>query len=407
MVSSLNKRNIIVSVSLIYCVLVLGTAIYAATSFKIEMPNSKPAPVAIPEPHSEPQPTPPTDLNSSIAVPDDYPKISELIDQAAEGATIYLGKGTYEGPINQTVVINKTLSLIGEDAKGTIIKLYPAYNVTWILTTPFFSYSDAITIAADACKLLNLTVIIANPGGYISATGNQIQIIGNNITTGSTTGIKVNGSYCNITDNVMGGHIQLNGSFNEVSKNSLSAIYIDGFSNVIKDNACENLGLSYSTKNVVSGNRVSTSTRSYSGISLTNSSDNFLQSNYVSGFGYGLKLWLSSGNTITANTIADSLDASISLGGSSNNTIYLNNFVDNMWGWIPYVYDSYSDPNVRAAVPNMTASTNFWDNGKEGNYWAGYNVSDVNGDGIGDTPYVINANNQDNFPLMAPRTIPG
>jgi len=50
----------------------------------------------------------------------------------------------------------------------------------------------------------------------------------------------------------------------------------------------------------------------------------------------------------------------------------------------------------------MTVSTNFWDNGKEGNYWGNYNGSDMNGDGICDTPYVIDASNQDNYPLMAP-----
>ena len=36
----------------------------------------------------------------------------------------------------------------------------------------------------------------------------------------------------------------------------------------------------------------------------------------------------------------------------------------------------------------------------EGNYWSEYNGTDSNQDGIGDTPYTINANNIDHYPLM-------
>lgn len=42
-----------------------------------------------------------------------------------------------------------------------------------------------------------------------------------------------------------------------------------------------------------------------------------------------------------------------------------------------------------------------WDDGKQGNYWSNYNGTDTNGDGIGDTPYVIDEMNIDRYPLMA------
>jgi hypothetical protein len=45
-------------------------------------------------------------------------------------------------------------------------------------------------------------------------------------------------------------------------------------------------------------------------------------------------------------------------------------------------------------------SNGICDNGIEGNYWDVYTGVDNNGDGIGDTPFVIYENNQDNYPLM-------
>ena len=42
----------------------------------------------------------------------------------------------------------------------------------------------------------------------------------------------------------------------------------------------------------------------------------------------------------------------------------------------------------------------FWDNGVVGNYWSDYNGTDNNTDKIGDSPYIIDGNNQDNYPLM-------
>jgi parallel beta-helix repeat protein len=41
-----------------------------------------------------------------------------------------------------------------------------------------------------------------------------------------------------------------------------------------------------------------------------------------------------------------------------------------------------------------------WDNGQRGNYWSDYNGTDTNNDGVGDTPYVIDVQNQDRYPLM-------
>lgn len=48
-----------------------------------------------------------------------------------------------------------------------------------------------------------------------------------------------------------------------------------------------------------------------------------------------------------------------------------------------------------------------WDNGSIGNYWSDYlekypNASEIGATGVGDTPYVIDADNVDRYPLMVP-----
>ena len=63
--------------------------------------------------------------------------------------------------------------------------------------------------------------------------------------------------------------------------------------------------------------------------------------------------------------------------------------------------------NVQEPRPEYTIfSTNIWDNGTVGNFWDDYHGTDNNNDGIGDTPYVIDGNNQDNYPLVEPYAIP-
>ncbi|MCG2826413.1 MAG: Omp28-related outer membrane protein [Thermoplasmatales archaeon] len=71
---------------------------------------------------------------------------------------------------------------------------------------------------------------------------------------------------------------------------------------------------------------------------------------------------------------------------SNGNVIHHNNFIDNWYS--PQANDT---------------GTNSWDNGYSsgGNYWDDYTGVDANGDGIGDTAYVIpGGDNQDRYPLM-------
>ena len=78
----------------------------------------------------------------TLVVPDDYPTITAAIGNTTDGDTVFVKKGTYDGPINQTIVINQTISLIGEDPETTILSLHPP----WVLKgfdspmVPVYSY---------------------------------------------------------------------------------------------------------------------------------------------------------------------------------------------------------------------------------------------------------------------------
>ena len=112
-------------------------------------------------------------------------------------------------------------------------------------------------------------------------------------------------------------------------------------------------------------------------------------------------IWLqdSSNSSITRSRIINNRYG-IKLIRSSDNRIYHNNFLN----------------NVKQADTDAE-SISAWDDGypSGGNYWSNYTGVDLNSglyqnvtgsDGIGDTPYTINADNKDNYPLMEPWSPP-
>ena len=135
-------------------------------------------------------------------------------------------------------------------------------------------------------------------------------------------------------------------------------------------------------------------TRNFNGMRLRyssncNISDNLIGANDYAGIYFDSTVnSLVSENDIIANYCIFGIRH-----GSANNLLFRNNFIDN--GWM-------------GAFDNDCQ--NRWDNGSQGNYWksydqrANYAGSDLNGDGIGDTPYVVDSysSNTDRYPLMAP-----
>jgi parallel beta-helix repeat protein len=115
----------------------------------------------------------------------------------------------------------------------------------------------------------------------------------------------------------------------------------------------------------------------------------------------GLTLLNSDNNTIVDCRIVNN-SVGVCLCQSSGNLFYHNSFFD----IDEPVISNFQSPT---APPSGPYSINQWDNGLEGNYWSNYNGTDsfsgpyqnvTGSDGIGDTPYVIDANNTDRYPLM-------
>jgi parallel beta-helix repeat protein len=126
-----------------------------------------------------------------------------------------------------------------------------------------------------------------------------------------------------------------------------------------------------------------------------------------------------SNNTISRNDITASIGYGICVAGSYN-IVSGNNITNNGDGvWLHKSLDSklyhnnIIDNTYNQVYIDARPSINVWDNGypSGGNYWSDHTGTDLfrglyqnetGSDGIGDTPYVIDENNTDTYPLMGP-----
>jgi parallel beta-helix repeat protein len=214
--------------------------------------------------------------------------------------------------------------------------------------------------------------------------------------------IVIDGEGYTVEGPTTGTGIDLSGRSNVTTKNMEIqefefGIYLDtSSSNTILasniSNNDEGISLHYSSSNTIYGNNITTNV--YDGIYLHSSSYNSI-----------------SGNNITANTFDG-----VYLYSSSNNTISGNNIANNGWGVTSYyssdnrIFHNNFISNFEQA--DSESSIDVWDNAypSGGNYWSDYTgVDEKSGpyqdqpgsDGIGDTPYVIDASNRDRYPFMA------
>lgn len=128
---------------------------------------------------------------------------------------------------------------------------------------------------------------------------------------------------------------------------------------------------------------------------LANCTDITVKNLQINNTDVGIEVARSTSINITDNNVSLSNEYGIYLRDSVNSYIFHNNIINNA----KQAYDNRND--------------NYWDNGypSGGNYWSDYYGVDLNStpaqnvpppDGKGDTPYEIDTDSRDNYPLMAP-----
>jgi len=247
----MNNKIMIAIIAVICSVLIFGIAIYVTLRFQDTSPQ----------------------LKSTIVVPDDFPTISDAIDNANEGDTVFVKKGTYE--ISEySVVINKTISIIGEDQANTILVFPPDTRTGY----EFLISKVGFRVYADNFKISSLTIMNCDFGvsvsGNVTEVSNTIMdgvsLIGSyskifdiNITdalsesNSFTNFFTITGSYNNISrnsiDNLVDGECQ--GSFNKITENTIKGgINLKGSSNIITNNSFRSMTLTSSDSNIIKNN---------------------------------------------------------------------------------------------------------------------------------------------------------
>jgi nitrous oxidase accessory protein len=367
--------------------------------------------------------------SKTITVPDDYPTIANAIGNATNGDTVFIRKGTYE---EHSLIIKKSISLRGEGANATIIKNIDVLQ--WDSgQSEFPPQTETLHVSSDDVTISNLTISGGDKG--ISGYGNRIKIIGNTILA-SYDGVYLEGSNQIIAENSISAGSINNGiwlmycNYSIIINNNISGDVSVGNRYVVHDNYSPQPVFNLVYHNVINGtiilkgNETVVYKNNATGISISYGSYNEVYANRIMNGGRGIGIMQGFNNTVYANLVEDNAvgvtmiedSPSIfdkwlptSVGQSSNNTVYSNNFLINNWqvqrangvGYISRIEYNQSQP----LIDYLGQINNRFDNGSEGNYWQDYTGIDSDNNTIGDTPYLLGNAIIDRYPLMNPFNI--
>jgi thermitase len=317
---------------------------------------------------------------------------------------------------NYNVTCN-IIPVLSEDAKqnnalsSTVHVRFPA-----TLHVP----NDYSTIKGALKMAMNGDTISVD-GGYYAE--NYIGIAYDNVTLAANGQVTLDGgdAYCLLE--VRADFVNIHGF--TLMNSSNYGVKLKGYGITLTNNTIlhnrESLYVSDSTGCVISKNMVHTHS---GGIYIINCSNCMITQNMLvaDSWAGGMHLTSSSNNTVSMNIITGGVLYALDIVDSQNNLITLNSMIENTYG--VYLFgnsenrifsNNFINNSVQAFSDYLILST--WDNGYPlgGNYWSNYQGQDLYGgpyqnetssDGIGDTPYIIDPYNKDNYPLMSPSEPP-
>ena len=232
--------------------------------------------------------------------PGNYTTIQAAIDDAGPGDTVFVYNGTYL----ENLVVNRTLSLLGEDRETTIVQ----GNGT----------GDVIHVSADWVNISGFT--FRDGGSGVGDAGMDLDEAEN-----------CNISYNKVTWSGEYGILLTSSGSNTISNND---VFSTGWTGI---------RLYMSDDNILSNNNISSSLAT--GISTSSSDGITLHNNTIWNQTYGIKLAFSNRATITNNTVAYSRWEGISLDNSVDGTIENNTMIDNgitIFGWFVSEWNTHT-----------------------------------------------------------------
>ena len=371
-------------------------------------------------------------------VDDDYPRddpanrrwksIQNAIDHLENNSMIYVYNGTY----NESLLINKTIKLYGENNKGVIISndsvvidvlsdgSIEIHNftirngITGIravngrggnIIEDCNLYSNDVGILFDSTSFNNIIRCnITSTSQDIKFANSDYNYIRNCSIRGANSGIYLDGSswnniyYCSFrfNDNA----VYLYNSDNNI----ISSCYMEMKRTISLWPPTPIIGIQMvgSDYNLISLCNIFNAT-DYA-IQMSSSTNNHIICCNIWENNAGIYLVGSSHNVVEESHFYNNTMSAITIDRSSrNNSVYCNDFIMNGWGIRGEALQAYDDgeSNIwyKAMVDTLFVTTD-----GEGNYWYDYDGNDTNNDGVGDTPYNISgsAGSQDIYPLIHP-----